>query len=110
MARLTLTPQPDPCPRCGALTIICLDAPVAALPVRLDPVPLDLAGELAARLEGRATYMLTGHWTLRVVQRDTTNMHVQRWPVLATHTCPGPVPATALPPPHVNDTDDDPPF
>src|SRR5690606_12628030 len=57
MARLTLTPQPDPCPRCGALTITCLDAPVAALPVRLDPVPLDLAAELAARLAGRATYM-----------------------------------------------------
>ena len=78
MARLTLTPQPDPCPRCGALTITCLDAPVAALPIRLDPVPLDLAAELAARLAGRATYMLTGHWTLRVVQRDTTSLHVQR--------------------------------
>jgi hypothetical protein len=98
MTRLTTRAQLDPCPRCRALTIRALDAPIAAIDTRLDPVPLDVAAELAARLQGRWTYdLFTIAGRHEIAERDLFRIQApRRFPVLATHTCPGAIPASAL--------------
>lgn len=96
MPRLSTRPHPTVCPRCRALILVALDSPVAGIPVRLDPVPLDAEQELAARLAGRATYDLTGRARVEVAYRDEYAITRRDWPVLATHTCPGPVPGDLL--------------
>lgn len=84
------------CPRCHSLVIHALDAPVAAFDVRLDPLPLTETQELAALLTGRITYDLIpigGHHEIAL--RDQWRIRTRKYPVLATHQCPGPIPATA---------------
>lgn len=91
-----IRPQLQRCHRCNAAIIHALDAPVAGIPVRLDPVPLDAEQELAARLAGRATYNLTGISRMAVVYRDADTITRRTWPVLADHACPGPIPGDLL--------------
>lgn len=90
------------CPRCNSAILTALDHPVAGLTTRVDPLPLTAEDELSARLAGRLTYNLIGSPLLARYQlhtRDETNIHKRPHPVVATHTCPGPIPATAIPPP-----------
>ena len=102
------------CPRCGALTLRALDDEVAGLLAVVDPLPLDgPAAELAAILDGRTTYDLIGVYRKRLAMRDELRIAAgSRYPVLATHRCPGPVPGDALD--HAltatTDGDDTPPF
>lgn len=91
-----IRPQLQRCHRCNAAIIHALDSPVAGIPVRLDPVPLDAEQELAARLAGRATYNLTGISRMAVVYRDADTITRRTWPVLADHVCPGPIPGDLL--------------
>jgi hypothetical protein len=82
------------CPRCRCLVIRALDAPVAAFDIRLDPEPLTEIGELTALLDGRMTYDLlpiAGHH--EIANRDQWRMRQRKHPVLATHKCPGRIPA-----------------
>lgn len=96
MPRLSVHPHPTVCHRCRALILAALDSPVAGIPVRVDPVPLDAEQELAARLAGRATYNLTGISRMAVVYRDADTITRRTWPVLADHVCPGPIPGDLL--------------
>jgi hypothetical protein len=48
------------CRACGAFVLRGLDADRAALPVVVDPVPLNELGEFAALLAGRKTYETSG--------------------------------------------------
>lgn len=92
----------EACPSCDSAIILALDDTVAGLPVRADPLPLDAAQELQARLEGRLTYNLhIQHWSGRRTLNERLPEHMARrdHPVIATHTCPGPIPATAIPEP-----------
>lgn len=91
----------DTCPRCDAAIIVGLDCHIAALAVRADPVPLDATAELHARMAGRLTYDLVGRPEVgqQLSERTQDTIHARTWPVVATHTCPGPVPATAIPAP-----------
>jgi hypothetical protein len=83
------------CPRCRCLVIHALDAPVAAFDVRLDPEPLTEIGELTALLSGRMTYDLIPVWGHHeLAYRDQWRMRHRKHPVLATHRCPGRIPAT----------------
>lgn len=87
--------QLDVCHRCESHVILALDAPVMALTVRLDPVPLDAHAELSARLDGRWTYDLIDTGRRReLAYRDEHRILDRDHPVLATHRCPGPIPAT----------------
>lgn len=94
--RLSTTARFDPCPRCDALTIRALDSPVAGLDVRLDPTPLDLIGEIRARLEGRATYDLIGTLKKEIAYRNQWRIKKRNYPILPAHRCPGPVSTKAL--------------
>ncbi|GAA0989195.1 hypothetical protein GCM10009551_045660 [Nocardiopsis tropica] len=92
----------DVCPRCESAIVVALDAAVAALPVRADPLHLDGHAELRARLEGRTTYNLLGLGGLgapALVERIPELIVHRKHPVVATHRCPGPIPASAIPPP-----------
>ena len=85
------------CPRCHAAVIRALDAPIAALDIRLDPVPLDIHAELAARLSGRSTYdLIPAAFHQEIEYRDPARIRKREYPVLAAHRCPGPIPATAI--------------
>lgn len=89
----------DTCPRCDAAVIVGLDSHIAALPAVVDPLPLDPHAELDARLAGRMTYDLirvSGRQELSPRDYDLTH---RPHPVVATHTCPGPIPASAIPTP-----------
>jgi len=66
--------------RCGALV---LGAVAEGVPVRADPHPLNLAGELAALASGRRSYVLS---RVGLVLRDTSRLGL-RGPVLADHRC-----------------------
>jgi hypothetical protein len=84
------------CARCRALTIHALDAPVAALDIYLDPKPLNEIEELTALMSGRMTYDLIPVWGRHeIAHRDQWRIQKREYPVLATHRCPGPIPATA---------------
>ncbi|MEV1202795.1 hypothetical protein [Microbispora rosea] len=111
--RLSTTARMESCPRCHALTIRALDSPVAGLDVRLDPIPLDLVGEIQARLEGRATYDLIGTLKKEIAYRNQWRIKKRKYPILPTHKCPGPVSTKALflnRPPTRKATDERPPF
>lgn len=93
---------PRRCPHCHALTLVGLDAEVAALSVRVDPGSLTVRDEATALLTGRRTFVLRPHrdrWVIR---------HRDRWAiaghpagtvhVVAEHHCgavlaPPPTPA-----------------
>ncbi|MDN3356061.1 hypothetical protein [Actinomadura sp. DC4] len=84
------------CPRCRCLVIRALDEAVCAFDVRLDPEPLAEIGELNALLAGRMSYDLipiAGHH--EIAARDQWRIRNRKYPVLATHRCPGRIPATA---------------
>ncbi|WP_116248185.1 hypothetical protein [Nocardiopsis sp. FIRDI 009] len=91
----------DVCASCESAVIVALDAAVAGIPVRADPITLDGPSELRARLEGRMTYNLVGHPVNGrfLVERIPELVRHRRHPVVAAHRCPGPVPVTAIPPP-----------
>ncbi|WP_017612098.1 hypothetical protein [Nocardiopsis salina] len=97
MRAATIHARLDTCPRCGAAIIVALDHHTAALTVRADPLPLDAETELHARLSGRLTYNVLGRDDLQLHLRDTEHMASRGHPVVATHECPGPIPATAIP-------------
>lgn len=95
--RLTTRARFEPCPSCQALTIRALDDHVCACDVRLDPLPLDLAAEAHALLDGRRTYdIFRTAGRHEIARRDQWRIRHRRHPVLATHQCPGPIPMTAL--------------
>lgn len=81
------------CPRCRQPVIRALVGHVAALDVRADPTPLDLAAELAARLDGRSAYCLSIQPYLppRLLHRDRWHIQSGRCEhlVIADHRCPG---------------------
>lgn len=86
------------CPRCRCAVLAALDAPVAALDVRLDPDPLDPATELAALLRGQFTYdLIKFDRHHEITYRDQWRITKRDHPVLATHHCPGRIPASAIP-------------
>lgn len=92
----------DTCPRCNSAIILALDAPIAGRPVKADPLPLDTEEELQALMAGKTTYDLhiqtwTAHRTLTT--RLPEHMPHREHPVIADHTCPGPIPATHIPTP-----------
>jgi hypothetical protein len=80
------------CPRCHQPILRALVGRVAALDIRADPVPLDLAAELAARLAGRHTYCLTNQPYLpaRLLERGRLHIESGRCShlVVADHRCP----------------------
>lgn len=83
------------CPRCHCALIHALDAPVAALDVHLDPEPLTEIEELQAVLSGRMTYDLIPVWGHHeIAYRDQWRIRKRKYSVLATHRCPGRIPAT----------------
>lgn len=110
MRAATIHARLDTCPRCDAAIIVALDHHTAALTVRADPAPLDAENELHARLQGRLTYNVLGRNDLQLHLRDTEHMASRPHPVVAAHTCPGPIPSTAIPappPPPLPATDPD---
>ncbi|MFG1997892.1 hypothetical protein ACGFNU_01940 [Spirillospora sp. NPDC048911] len=102
------------CRSCDALVMRALDAPVAGIDTRCDPVPLDTLGELSALVQRRRTFdavPMGRHCEL--VHRDLWRIEHRRHPVVAEHRCPGPVPGSALrfrPRRPAPATDDTPPF
>ena len=87
------TPRLSRCPSCGSHILEALDSPVAAIHVRLDPTPVDLATELAANLQGRHAYTLHAPASGRawIRQRDKfTIPSTKKAPVLLTHECGAP--------------------
>ncbi|WP_069883482.1 hypothetical protein [Streptomyces luteocolor] len=88
------------CPRCRQPILRALVGHVAALDVRADPTPLDLAQEVAARLQGRTTYCLRVHPHLpaRLIHRGPEHIRAGRCThlVVADHHCPR-TPAPAEP-------------
>lgn len=69
---LTRRAKPRRCNRCNAVVVVGLDADVCAFEVRVDPQPLNAAGELLALLEGRRTLTLHGAASGRMLD--------PRWP------------------------------
>jgi len=79
------------CPRCAAPVYRARVGRVAAVDVVTDTTPLDLTGELAARLAGRLTWRaITGAYgTTRLAWRDVLLIpHARAGVVLADHKCP----------------------
>ncbi|MEU3426628.1 hypothetical protein [Streptomyces gardneri] len=76
------------CPRCSAPVLRARAGRVAALDVVADPQPLDLPGEILARLDGRLTWRLitTALGIQRIAWRSPTVPTTD--PVIADHTCP----------------------
>ena len=82
------------CPRCAAPVLTGLDSEIAGLAVRVDPSPLaDTTAELAALLQGRATFALRkigGICRLRFRdQYDIAGKLPDTTTVLAEHKCNG---------------------
>jgi hypothetical protein len=82
------------CPQCGQAVIRALVGRIAALDIRADPQPLDLASELAARLAGRLTFCLSirPHLPPRLLDRHRWHIAAGTCThtVVASHQCPGP--------------------
>lgn len=99
MSRLTIYAGLHLCPNCRALTITALDDFNAALEVRLDPIPLTVDTEILALLQRKATYDLVRRSSDRhiIIWRDTFRIEDRQHTVLATHQCPGPIPANTIP-------------
>lgn len=76
------------CASCGAPVLWARAGRVAALDVVADPTPVDLAGEIQARLEGRLTWRLitTALGVRRIAWRNLTAPSSH--PVLRDHRCP----------------------
>ncbi|WP_331445828.1 hypothetical protein [Streptomyces xanthochromogenes] len=80
------------CPWCHAPVLTALVGNPCGLNVRADPVPLGLADELRARLEGRFSYCLRLHPYLppRLIRRGPEHIAAGRCThlVVADHQCP----------------------
>lgn len=99
------------CAHCRAAVIRALDSHIAALDVRLDPLPLDIRAELAARISGRLTYdLLPAGFHKEIEYRDEKRIRKREFTVLAEHRCPGPIPATAITRPRKRRSNARPPF
>lgn len=96
MTALTIYASLHPCPHCRAATIHALDDPLCALEIRLDPIPLTLIPEILALLQKKATYDLIKRGPNHhiIIWRDTFRITDRQHTILATHQCPGPIPAT----------------
>lgn len=72
-----------------------LAATVGGLDRHVDPAPLTAAGELAALLDGRATYHLAGPLTDHLIRRTVHHIRGgdRTRPVVADHVCAPPVAA-----------------
>lgn len=110
----TVRAELDRCRRCDAAIVHGWTTPPASSEVRAEPVPLDPAGELLALLDGRHTYdLMRIAMHNELVHRDPFRIKHRKWPVLATHRCPGLIHAAAIPaPPPQTETEypDQPPF
>jgi hypothetical protein len=84
---ISTRPSVRRCPRCGGLI---LTAVAEGVPAHVDPVPVTVAGEMAALLVGRRSYTLA-HGEL--VTRDVDRVSRPRGAVLVDHRC-GQPPAT----------------
>lgn len=102
---ITRTARARRCPRCKAVLLTGLDAPRCAFAVRVDPHPLDAAGELASLLVGRPTYRATAVGTNYELDHRAW-WNVRNSPpsdavvVLAAHRCGKPLSTQPLPDPH----------
>jgi hypothetical protein len=78
-------PRSEPCARCGQLQLLFIDE---GIPGRCAPMPLNIHGELAARMAGRRTYGVHGDY---LTHRDAFRMRGDatrgRPTVIATHAC-----------------------
>lgn len=79
--------RPEPCPRCGTATLIGPDHDTCAVDARVDLEPVDLLGEVVARLTGRHTYALARG---ELCHRDDFTIHARRHthPIHVEHRCP----------------------
>lgn len=94
-------PRRSTCPRCTRLVLDGLDD---GQPYRIDPAPLTVAGELAARLTNRWTYRLVaGHLVLRWPETITAETPDTRPPVFAQHNC-SPLDPAVISPQHITAT------
>jgi len=78
------------CRRCHAPLLTGLDADRCALPVTVDPDPVDTVGELTALLTGRATLNLVHTGGHKYVLNRRTKFQIsapRKHPVLAEHAC-----------------------
>lgn len=83
------------CRDCGAPVLAGLDGDVAAVTVRVDPAPLDAAGEALAVLGGRGTYSLRRSGRrFELDRRDPFHMRTpagtSTYDVCAEHRCGSP--------------------
>ncbi|HEX5119820.1 MAG TPA: hypothetical protein VFW65_31935 [Pseudonocardiaceae bacterium] len=81
----TNRPRADRCPRCGRLRLFGL---AEGWPYKVDPVPITLRAELAARIQGRQTWWLSaGRLVWRSPERIEGGHNQPRPAVLASHDC-----------------------
>jgi len=107
----TDTARRQPCPQCGAPTLIGLDDTFAAITTRADPRLLTRSDEVTALLNGRRTLHLraTGSGRLQLRTRDhrhITHNPADTTPVVAEHQCGQPLGTTPPPPPTPRTSDE----
>lgn len=88
--RARRTVRAENCQTCRAPILLAFDDEVAALLVRLDPRPLDVAAELAALAAGQLTYELVPWGMAAHVLRHRIPEVIRArhgLPVFATHQC-----------------------
>lgn len=96
---ISTTPRRARCTRCRRTVLDGIDTGV---PYRVDAIPLNLHGELAALITGRTSYRVSGqHLTWRDPNNIAADTHRGRPPVCATHSC-DPVDPTHLDPTHIH--------
>jgi len=96
---------------CGAPVVVGLDDDQCAFNVATDVTPVTWAGELAAALQGRATYTLQLKELTRRPSYDRAEPAAS--PVLVDHRCGDPVPSAwlaDLPTPAIAEVSDVAPF
>lgn len=94
---VTTAPRRSTCNTCRR---VVLDGLSDGLPYRVDAAPLNLTGEVAARIAGRMTYrLLTGRFYRRDQYDVALDARTGRPAVTATHTCT-PIDPTHIDPSH----------
>lgn len=73
----------DTCHRCRRPVLVAL---AEGLPTKVDPAPLDHAGEIAALIQGRWTYTLTR--TRDLIHRDADRIGTLAGTIHTQHICP----------------------
>lgn len=82
---ITTRAVPATCHRCAAIVIA---GHAEGVPITCDPTPVDLAGEISARLAGRETYDLASVGDrIELAYRDEYRIRRRRHVVLAQHGC-----------------------